>query len=124
MRRAALAAPGTPRRPPRPTRRTHALDPEEAGRGPRPADLAAVADQLDELIASGEPQKAKALLRLLIQELRVDGRAQIQPTYRLVTREVCATSEKVERTGIEPVTSGLQSERNESTLVAVSRGNP
>jgi hypothetical protein len=41
-----------------------------------------------------EPQKAKALLRLLIQELRVDGRAQVQPTYRLVTREVCATSEK------------------------------
>jgi hypothetical protein len=54
-------------------------------------------------------QKTKALLRLLIQELRVDGRAQIQPTYRLVTPTVCATSEKVGRTGIEPVTSGLQS---------------
>ena len=45
---------------------------------------------------------------------RVDGRAQIQPTYRLVTPEVCATSEKVERTGIEPVTSGLQSRRSPS----------
>jgi hypothetical protein len=75
---------------------------------PTPADLAAVADQLERVIAEGEPQKSKALLRLLIQELRVGGRAQIQPTYRLITPEVCATSEKVERTGIEPVTSGLQ----------------
>jgi hypothetical protein len=75
---------------------------------PTPADLAAVADQLERVIAEGEPQKTKALLRLLIQELRVGGRAQIQPTYRLITPEVCATSEKVERTGIEPVTSGLQ----------------
>jgi site-specific DNA recombinase len=82
--------------------------PDEAGHRPTPADLAAVADQLERVIAEGEPQKAKALLRLLIQELRVDGRARIQPTYRLATPEVCATSEKVERTGIEPVTSGLQ----------------
>jgi hypothetical protein len=52
---------------------------------------------------AGEAQKTKALLRLLIQELRVDGRAQIRPTYRLITPAVCATSEKVERTGIEPI---------------------
>ena len=77
-------------------------------------DLAAVVGQLERVIADGEPQKTKALLRLLIQELRVDGRAQIQPTYRLVTPTVCATSEKVERTGIEPVTSGLQSRRSPS----------
>jgi site-specific DNA recombinase len=69
--------------------------PDEAGHGPTPADLAAVADQLEGVIAEGESPKAKALLRLLIQELRVDGRAQIQPTYRLVMPEVCATSEKV-----------------------------
>jgi site-specific DNA recombinase len=87
---------------------------DEAGQAPTPADLAAVADQLERVIAEGEPPKAKALLRLLIQELRVDGRAQIQPTYRLVMPEVCATSEKVERTGIEPVTSGLQSRRSPS----------
>jgi hypothetical protein len=31
---------------------------------------------------AGEAPKTKALLRLLIQELRVDGRAQIRPTYR------------------------------------------
>lgn len=75
--------------------------PDEAGRAPTPADLAAVADQLEHLLAEGKPEKTKALLRLLIQELRVDGRARIQPTYRLATPEVCATSEKVERTGIE-----------------------
>ena len=64
--------------------------------------LAAVADQLERVIAEGEPQKTKALLRLLIEELRVEGRAQIQATYRLVTPEVCATSEKVGAPGIEP----------------------
>jgi len=68
----------------------------EPGRAPTPADLAAVADDLERVVAEGEPQKAKALLRLLIEELRVEGRAQIQPTYRLVTPEVCATSEKVD----------------------------
>ncbi len=88
--------------------------PDEAGRAPTPADLAAVADQLEHLLAEGKPEKTKALLRLLIQELRVDGRARIQPTYRLATPEVCATSEKVERAGIEPATSGLQSRRSPS----------
>jgi site-specific DNA recombinase len=68
--------------------------PDEAGQAPTPVDLAAVADQLERVIAEGEPPKTKALLRLLIEELRVNGRAQIQPTYRLVTPEVCATSEK------------------------------
>ena len=81
--------------------------PDEAGRAPTPADLAAVADQLEHLLAEGKPEKTKALLRLLIQELRVDGRARIQPTYRLATPEVCATSEKVGGTGIEPVTPAL-----------------
>ncbi len=51
--------------------------PDEAGRAPTPADLADVADQLEHVIAEGEPQKAKALLRLLIEELRVDGRARV-----------------------------------------------
>ncbi|MGH3129203.1 MAG: recombinase family protein [Gaiellaceae bacterium] len=83
--------------------------PDEAGRAPTPADLAAVADQLEHLLAEGKPEKTKALLRLLIQELRVDGRARIQPTYRLATPEVCATSEKVGGTGLEPVTPSLSS---------------
>ncbi len=86
--------------------------PDEAGRGPTPADLAAVADQLERVIAEGEPQKTKALLRLLIEELRVKGRTQIQPTYRLVVPAVCATSEKVELRGIEPLTSSMPWKRS------------
>ena len=88
--------------------------PDEATRALTAAELAAVANHLETVIAETDPQKAKALLRLLIDELRVNSRAEIQPTYRLVTPEVCAMSEKVERTGIEPVTSGLQSRRSPS----------
>jgi hypothetical protein len=40
----------------------------------------------------------------------VNGRAEILPAYRRVTPAVCAMSEgEVERAGIEPATSGLQS---------------
>jgi hypothetical protein len=95
----------------------------EPGHAPTPADLTALADQLEHVLAEGEPQNAKALLRLMIQELRVDGRAQIQPTYRLVTPAVCATSEKVERTGIEPVTSGLQSSTRSCGMSRRGRGS-
>jgi site-specific DNA recombinase len=78
--------------------------PDEATQAPTAADLAAVADQLETVIADADPQKAKALLRLLIEELRVNDRREILPTYRLVTRAVCAMSEKVARAGIEPAT--------------------
>jgi site-specific DNA recombinase len=88
--------------------------PDEAAQAPTAAELALLADQLETVIAEADPQKAKALLRLLIEELRVNGRREILPTYRLVTPAVCAMSEKVERTGIEPVTSGLQSRRSPS----------
>jgi len=74
---------------------------DEATHAPTAAELATIADQLDQLVAEAAPQKAKALLRLLIQELRVNGRAQIIPTYRVITPAVCATSEKVEAAGIE-----------------------
>jgi hypothetical protein len=81
---------------------------------PTPADLAATAGQLESVIADGEPEQAKALLRILIAELRVNGRHDIQPTYRIITPDrahtagVCATSEKVGRAGIEPATLGLR----------------
>ena len=88
--------------------------PHEAAHAPTTADLAEIANVLEAVATEGDPQKAKALLRLLIEELRVNSRAEILPTYRLVTPEVCAMSEKVERTGIEPVTSGLQSRRSPS----------
>ena len=73
-----------------------------------PASLAAVADRLRDTLQAGEPAQTKALLRLLIKELRVNSRSEILPTYRIVTPEVCATPSSVERTGIEPVTSALQ----------------
>lgn len=81
---------------------------------PTAADLRQVADRLDRVIASGEPGKTKALLRLLIAELRVNNKAEIQPTYRVLTPDrlptagVCATSGKVGRAGIEPATLGLR----------------
>ena len=61
---------------------------------PTAADLAAVADHLEHVIAEADPQRAKALLRLLIKELHVNSRAEIKPTYRLVRPMVCAMSEK------------------------------
>ena len=75
---------------------------DEAPATPSAADLAAVADRLDKVIEQGEPEQTKALLRILIAELRVNSKTEIQPTYRIVTPVVCATSEKVETVGIEP----------------------
>jgi hypothetical protein len=81
---------------------------EEATNPPTPADLAATADQLEGVIAQGKPEQAKALLRILIAELRVNGKTDIQPTYRIITPTAptrpgfCATSGKVETVGIEP----------------------
>jgi site-specific DNA recombinase len=73
-----------------------------------PQALATVADRLRDTLAAGEPEQTKALLRLLIKELRVNGRSEILPTYRVVTPEVCATTSSVGRAGIEPATLGLR----------------
>jgi site-specific DNA recombinase len=75
----------------------------QAATSPDRADLAAVADNLETTIATAEPQQAKALLRLLIKDLRVNARSEILPIYRVVTPAVCAPLRSVERTGIEPV---------------------
>jgi hypothetical protein len=48
--------------------------------------------------AEADPKRAKALLQLLIKELRVNGRSAIRPTYRVVTPEVCALPSSVGRT--------------------------
>jgi site-specific DNA recombinase len=72
---------------------------------PGAAALAAVADHLDRTIAAADPKQAKALLRLLIKELKVNGRSEILPTYRVVTPEVCALRSSVGAAGIEPATS-------------------
>jgi site-specific DNA recombinase len=90
------------------------LHAQEAAHAPAAADLAEIADALEAVAARGEPQKPKALLQLLIDELRVNSRAEILPTYRLITPTVCAMSEKVERIGIEPMTSALQRRRSPS----------
>jgi len=80
-------------------------DSNEDADTPTAADLAAVADQLEKVLAQGEPEQTKALLRILIAELRVNSKTNIQPTYRIVTPGVCATSEKVETVGIEPTSA-------------------
>jgi hypothetical protein len=66
----------------------------------------------DRTIAEADPKQAKALL--LIKELKLNGRSEILPTYRVVTPEVCAVPGSVGGTGIEPVTSGLSSRRSPS----------
>jgi site-specific DNA recombinase len=72
---------------------------------PDGAALAGLADELGEIIANESPEQAKELLRLLVKEIRVHNRRRIVPTYR-VPAAVRAIPRKVERTGIEPVTSG------------------
>jgi hypothetical protein len=89
--------------------------------GPTPADLAAVADQLERVIAEGEPQKTKALLRL-IRELRLDGQAQIQPTDRLVTRDVRATSKKWAQLARYPRPCGVIPVAARRLVLVASRG--
>lgn len=74
----------------------------EAATAPDSGDLEAVADRLERTIAEADPRQAKALLRLLIKVLRVNGRSEILPTYRIVTPEVCALPSSVGGAGIEP----------------------
>jgi site-specific DNA recombinase len=65
----------SPRRPPRPTSRANL---QRRGRAhPTAADLAAVADRLDKVLAQGEPEQTKALLRILIAELLVNSKTEI-----------------------------------------------
>jgi site-specific DNA recombinase len=82
----------------------HQLAPQPAT-SPDGAELAAVAANLEGTIATGEPRQAKALLRLLIKDLRVNARSEILPTYRVVTPAVCALPSSVGAPGIEPGTS-------------------
>jgi hypothetical protein len=84
---------------------------DEAAHTPTAADLAAVAERLESVLAQGEPVQTKALLRILIAELRVNSKTCIQPTYRIVTPGVCATSGKVETVGIEPTQGSRRKER-------------
>jgi hypothetical protein len=69
---------------------------------PDKAALRALADQLGRVIGTGDPDQAKALLRILIAELRVNSRSEVLPTYRVGAPVVCAQTSSVESTGIEP----------------------
>jgi hypothetical protein len=88
---------------------------------PDTATLRAVADQLDHVITNGEPEQAKALLAILIADLRINSRAEILPTYRVGTPVVCAPTSSVEPTGIEPVTSCLQRRSGAWSVVSSGR---
>jgi site-specific DNA recombinase len=79
----------------------HQLAPQ-AHTSPDPAELAAVADNLETTIATADPRQAKALLRLLIKHVRVNARSEILPTYRIVTPPVCALPSSMGAPGIEP----------------------
>jgi hypothetical protein len=63
---------------------------------PDTAALHAVADQLARVIANGDTDQAKTLLRILIADLRINSRAEILPTYRVGTPVVCAQTSSVE----------------------------
>jgi hypothetical protein len=81
---------------------------------PDAAELAEVTNNLETTIATAEPRQAKALLRLLIKDLRVNARWEILPTYRIVTPAVCALPSSVEPAGIEPATSAMPWQRSPS----------
>jgi hypothetical protein len=76
--------------------------------------LGAVADNLDQLIARDEPERAKALLATLIVELRVNSRSEILPTYPVGVPVVCAPNSSVELVGLEPTTFALPARRSPS----------
>ena len=65
--------------------------------------------ELEHADEGDNPAKTKALLRLLIAEIAIFNREEIQPTYRLPLElekgPVRAMAGKVEPTGLEPVTS-------------------
>jgi hypothetical protein len=64
------------------------------------------------------PSRRKPLLRLLIKDLRVNGRSEILPIYRIVTTEVCALPSSVGGTGLEPVTPGSSRRLDRSRATA------
>ena len=77
----------------------------QAATSPDAAELAAVAENVETTIATAEPRQPKALLRLLIKDLRVNARSEILPTYRIVTPLACALPSSVEAAGIEPASA-------------------
>jgi len=59
---------------------------EDAVQAPSPDDLEAVRAELPNLLADGDSRAAKALLRELVAEVRVESRASILPIFKLPAR--------------------------------------
>jgi hypothetical protein len=53
-------------------------------------ELVGDGDQLGRTITNRDPDQAKALLRILIADLRVNSRSEVLPTYRVGAPVVCA----------------------------------
>jgi hypothetical protein len=77
-----------------------------------PDALARALHALSDGLPDTEPSQRKHLIHQLVASIEIRDRDWIQPTLRLPTVRIQGGS--VERTGIEPVTSGLQSRRSPS----------
>jgi site-specific DNA recombinase len=89
-----------------------ALDDAEQPERTTDADLQALRNTLRVALDNGTPQRIKTILQDLTKEIRVDARDAIEPTF--VLPAVRPPSGSMEPTGIEPVTSCLQSRRSPS----------
>ncbi len=86
---------------------TPAAEAAPAG-GPIEATLVswALSQALDQVLKQGQRARTKALLRLLIGEIRVVSPTDIRPTYR-VPAGVRIPEELVGEAGFEPATRGV-----------------
>jgi site-specific DNA recombinase len=75
-------------------------------------DLDALRSALRAALKDSAPTRTKAVLQTLIETIRVDARDHIEPTFRVPAVRV--DYDYMEPTGIEPVTSCLQSRRSPS----------
>jgi hypothetical protein len=91
-------------------------EPSEDGSEPlSAAELAAWAKDLRKLVERGSPQQRKALLRNLVQELKVMSGRRIEPTYKIPAL-VRAPEGQVEVRGVEPLTSAVRRQRSTTEL--------
>jgi site-specific DNA recombinase len=88
-------------------RRAGLVAQDEADEAPTPELVAEWAQTLDIALSSGSAQQRKALIRKLVKELRVIGRDEIIPTYR-VPALVRAPGDQVDLRGVEPLTSPVR----------------
>jgi hypothetical protein len=86
----------------RPRRTIVEAGPDGLSAAPTANDVAEWAQDLQRLIEKATPQQKKALMRLLVKELRVMSRKEIVPTYKIPAL-VRAPEGQVVPTGFEPV---------------------